>query len=448
MGIHLWEHFSYKKLMKAVLPTILMMVCTSLYNIVDGVFVSNFTTTEAFAGLNLIVPVTMIIGSLGFMLGTGGSALTAMTLGKQNKERANQIFSMIVYFTVIFGAVVSAVVFVFLEPIAKVLGSIGGEVASQEMIDYAVVYGRILLGFEVMFMLQNLFQSFFVVAEKANVGFIVTIIAGLTNVVLDALFIAVFKWGIVGAAVATGISQTVGAVIAIVYFVRKNSSLLRLTKARLEFMPLLKACTNGSSEFLSNIATSVVSILFNIQLLKYAGVNGVAAYGIIMYASFIFNAVFIGYSIGMAPIVGYNFGARNTNELKNIRKKSLIITLIFSIIMVTLTELLAGVMSSIFSHGDAELLELTTHGFRLYGISFALCGFNIFTSGFFTALNDGLVSAIVSFTRTAVLQVACVLIMPIWFELDGIWLSVVVAEVLALCVSFAFLIAKRKKYSY
>ncbi len=449
MAIHLCEHFTYKKLLRAVLPSVLMMVCISIYSIVDGVFVSNFTATDAFAGLNLIMPVTMMIGALGFMLGAGGSALTAMTLGQNKPDRANKIFSMVVGFTAVLGAVTSVIIFVFLEPIAIALGSIGGKVASQAMIDNAVLYGRILLAFEVPFMLQNVFQSFFVVAERSMLSFIITAIAGVTNMALDALFVAGFRWGIVGAAVATGISQTVGAVIPLVYFLRKNKgSLLRLVLAKFELKPLLKACTNGSSELLSNIAMSVVSILFNVQLLKYAGVNGVAAYGVIMYAGFIFAAVFIGYSIGVAPIIGYHYGAENNAELKNVLKKSLILTLLCSLAILTLTELTAGVLSSIFTHGDKALQALTTHGFRLYGISFVLCGFNIFASGFFTALNDGLTSAIVSFSRTAVFQVACVLVLPLWLGLNGIWLSIVVAELLSVCVSIAFLIGKRRKYGY
>ncbi len=449
MSIHLWEHFTYKKLLRSVLPTVFMMVFISIYGVVDGIFVSNFVGKEAFAGLNLIYPVVMIIGSLGFMLGAGGSALAARTLGEKDSERANKIFSMITYFTALLGILVSGVVFLFLEPIAVALGSIGGEVASKEMIDNAILYGRISLGFEVMFMLQNLFQSFFVVAEKAMTSFFVTVAAGVTNMVLDALFIGVFQWGIAGAAIATGISQTVGAAIPLVYFLnKKNGSLLRLTRAKFEVKPILKACTNGSSELLSNVSMSIVSILFNSQLLKYAGVDGVAAYGIIMYAGFIFFAVFIGFSIGVAPIVGYNLGADNKAELKNILRKSLTVILLCSVAIVTLTELFAGALSSIFTHGDDALLTLTTKGFRLYGISFVLCGFNIFTSGFFTALNDGLVSAIVSFSRTAVFQVACVLLLPLWLGLNGVWLSIVLAESLSLCISLFFLLSKKKVYGY
>ncbi len=445
MAIHLSEHFGYKKLMRATLPTIAMMVCISVYSIVDGLFVSNFVGASAFAGCNLIWPVVMIIASLGFMLGAGGSALTAKTLGEGNPERANQIFSMIFYFTVILSVVVSVPVFIFMRPIVELLG---GDKATPAMIEAAVPYGRILIAFVFSYMVQNVFQSFFIVAEKATLGFGVTAIAGVTNMILDWLFIAVFEWGVIGAAVATGLSQVVGAVIPVVYFARRNGSLLRFTKTKLEWAPLFKASTNGSSELLSNIAMSVISILYNMQLLRFAGENGVAAYGVIMCAGFIFCAVFIGYSIGVTPIVGFHFGAKNDRELKSLLKKSLCITAVLSFIMIALTEIFAGVLSGIFVSYDAALRELTTRAFRLYGISFALCGFNIFVSGFFTALNDGLTSAIISFSRTLFFQIAFVLLLPIWWGIDGIWLAVVFAEVFSLIVSVVCFIVQKKKYAY
>ncbi len=445
MQVRLSEHFTYKKLFNAVIPTISMMVCISVYSIVDGFFISNFVGESAFTGVNLIFPVLMIIAALGFMFGAGGSALTAKMLGEGKPERANKIFSMIVYFTGIIGIIVSLLVSIFLEPIAR---SLGGRETTKETIHSAVIYGRILLGFNVMYMVQNVFQSFFVTAEKANMGFWVTAVAGVTNMILDALFIAVFDWGVVGAAFATGISQTVGAIIPVGYFSKKNGSLLRLVKTKLEFAPLLKASTNGSSELLSNIAMSVISMLFNAQLLKFAGESGVAAYGVIMYAGFIFCAIFIGYSIGVAPIVGYHFGAQNHAELKSLLRKSLHITTVFSIAMVALTEIFAGALSNIFVGYNPQLHTLTTKGFRLYGISFGICGFNIFASGFFTALNDGFISALISFSRTIVFQIIFVLLLPVWWGINGVWLSIVVAELCSVAVSLFCFILKRKKYRY
>ncbi len=445
MAIRLSDHFGYKKLIRATIPPILMMVWISVYGVVDGLFVSNIVGTSAFTAINLIMPVLMIIAAFGFMLGAGGSALTAKTLGEGNGERANKIFSMIVCFTAVLGVVVSAIVFVFLEPITRALG---GSETTEETIKNALLYGRIFVAFETFYMLQNLFQSFFIVAEKATLGFIVTALAGLTNILLDALFVAIFGWGLAGAAVATVVSQIVGAGIPVFYFTRKNGSLLRLVWTKLEFLPIFKSCTNGSSELLSNVAMSIVGMLFNWQLLRFSGESGVAAYGVIMYAGFIFCAIFIGYSIGVAPIVGYHFGAENHDELKSLLKRSLNIIAVLSALILLSTEIFAGALSQIFVGNDPALTALTTRGFRIYGVSFALCGFNIFASGFFTALNDGLISALISFSRTLVFPFAFVLSLPIWWELDGVWASIIVAEFFALTVSGACLLSKRKKYRY
>ncbi len=445
MAIRLSEHFSYRKLFKATLPTVLMMVFTSIYSIVDGLFISNFVGVSAFTGINLIMPVLMILSSVGFMLGAGGSALAAKTLGEGDSKRANEIFSLIVYFTVFIGVVISVLTLIFLRPIVNALG--GGN-TSQETLDNAVLYGKILLVFQTMYMVQNVFQSFFVTAERATAGFIVTVAAGCANIVLDALFVAVFKWGLVGAAVATCLSQTVGALVPVFYFARKNGSLLRLTKARLDIRALVKASTNGSSELLTNVAMSVVGILFNTQLLRFAGENGVAAYGVIMYAGFCFCAVFIGFTIGTAPIVGYHFGAKNQSELKSLLRKSMAILALLSGGMVALTEIFAGTLSGIFVGYDPALCALTARGFRLYGISFALCGFNIFASGFFTALNDGLISALISFSRTLVFQILFVLLLPVWWGIDGVWLSIVAAELCSLAVSGICVLFNGRKYGY
>ncbi len=445
MAIHLSDHFGYRKLIKATLPTILMMVFTSVYGIVDGLFVSNIVGTSAFTAINLIMPVLMIIAAFGFMLGAGGSALTAKTLGEGNQRRSNEIFSMVVYFTAILGVVVSVVVFLFLEPITRALG---GEQTSRETIENAVLYGRIFIAFETLYMLQNVFQSFFVAAEKATLGFVVTVVAGCTNILLDALFVAVFRWGIAGAAIATGLSQTVGAAIPLVYFTRKNGGLLRLTWAKLEGLPLWQACLNGSSELLTNIAMSVVGILFNMQLLRFAGENGVAAYGVIMYAGFIFCSIFIGFTIGTAPIVSYHYGAKNDGELKTLLKKALSIIGALSFLILLSTEIFAGVLSKIFVGKDEALTALTARGFRIYGVSFGLCGFNIFASGFFTALNDGLISATISFSRTLIFQAVFVLLFPLIWGIDGVWASIIAAEMVSLSVSALCLILKRKKYRY
>lgn len=442
MAVHLSEHFTYKKLFKAVLPSIFMMIFTSIYSIVDGLFVSNFVGKTAFAALNFVMPVIFALGAIGFMFGAGGSALVAKTLGEGDKEKANKIFSMVVYFNIIVGIVLSIAGVFFIEPVAKLLG------ATKEMLPDCALYGKILIGANFVFMLQNIFQSFFIVAEKPMLGFLITVLAGVTNMVLDATFIVGFKMGLMGAAIATAMSYVVGGIVPIIYFTIKNKSLLRLVKTKFNFKAIGKSVLNGSSELLTNISASVVSVLFNMQLLRFAGENGVAAYGVIMYASFIFSAIFLGYSIGIAPIVGYHYGAENHSELKNLLKKSLIIICITGLVMVGLTEGLANPLSKIFVGYDHELLNMTTIGMRLFSISFLVCGINIFSSSFFTSLNNGIISAIISFARTLLFQVICVLVLPIWLGLTGIWISVVISETLAVIVSIVCLVTNKKKYQY
>lgn len=442
MQVKLSDHFTFKKLLTFTLPSIIMMVVTSVYGVVDGYFVSNYAGKTAFSAVNFIMPFLMILGTVGFMLGAGGSAIISKTLGEGNGNRANGLFSLFVYVTLIAGAILAVLGIVVIRPVAELLGAEG------EMLEGCVVYGRIILIALPAYMIQLEFQSFFVTAEKPRLGLLATVCAGITNIVLDALFVAVFKWGVAGAAIATAISQVVGAVIPLVYFFRNNPSILRLGKAIKDFRALLKACTNGSSELMSNVSMSLVGMLYNVQLLNYAGENGVSAYGVLMYVSMIFNAVFIGYSVGTAPVIGYHFGAENKSELKNILKKSMLIIGIFSVIMVLLSEVLSSPLSMLFVGYDEELFSLTHRGFVIYSFSFLFMGFAIYLSSFFTALSDGLTSALISFLRTLVFQVAAVLLLPRYFDIDGIWFSIVAAEVMAAVVSFIFLFAKKKKYGY
>lgn len=442
MRIQLSDHFTTGKLLRFVAPSIVMMIFTSIYGVVDGLFVSNFVGKTAFAAVNLIFPLLMILGALGFMIGTGGSALVARTLGEGDDGRARRYFSMLVYVTIGGGIFFSVLGLLFLRPIAALLGAQGA------MLEDCVVYGGILLAGQTMFMLQNVFQSFFITAEKPHLGLGVTVAAGLTNIVLDFLFIAVFRWGVAGAALATAASQFVGGGIPLLYFARPNPSLLRLGKTNLDGRALLKACTNGSSELMTNLSSSLVTVLYNFQLMQLAGEDGIAAYGVIMYVNFIFIAIFIGYSIGSAPVVGYHHGAGNSAELKSLFRKSLLLTGTAGVALTVAAEALALPLTRIFVGYDAALLAMTCRGFRLYSLSFLLTGFNIFSSGFFTALNDGLVSAVISFLRTLVFQTAVVLVLPAFMGTDGIWLAIVVAELLALAVSIWFLWRKRGKYRY
>ena len=442
MQIKLSDHFTYKKLLQYCLSPIIMMVFTSIYGVVDGLFVSNFAGKTPFAAINLVMPFIMIFGGIGFMFGTGGSALVAKTLGERQPEKAKRYFTMMVWVTLITGVVISAVGIAFMRPIAEFLG------ADTEMLPYCVVYGRIVIGFNPAFMLQNLFQSFLVTAEKPKLGLWVTVAAGVTNMVLDWLFVGVLHGGVVGAAVATGLSQCVGGVLPLVYFLRPNSSLLRLTRTKLEARPILRACGNGASEVVSNVTASIVGMLYNFQLLKYAGENGVAAYGTLMYVEFVFVAVFIGYSVGSAPIIGFHYGAQNGAELKSLLKKSVLLMGGTGLGMLVTAQLLAQPLARIFVGYDAELLAMTVRGFRIVSLVYLVAGFNIFCSSFFTALNDGAVSAAISFLRTFVFKLTAVLVLPALWELDGIWFASFFADLLAFAVSVVFLFAKRKKYRY
>lgn len=442
MNIKLSEHFSYKKLLKFTLPSIVMMIFTSIYGVVDGFFVSNYVGKTPFAAVNFIMPFLMILGAFGFMFGTGGSALISKTMGEGDGEKANRIFSLLIYVSLACGIVVAVLGIVFLRPIASLLGAEG------KMLDYCVTYGRIILTALPAYFLQFEFQSFFAAAEKPQLGLMVTVAAGVTNMVLDALLVAVFSFGLVGAAVATAMSQLVGGIIPLIYFARKNTSLLRLTKTGLDGKVIAKTCTNGSSELMTNVSMSIVSMLYNTQLMRYAGEDGIAAYGVLMYVNMIFLAAFIGYAVGTAPVIGYHFGAENRLELKSILKKSTVVIGICAVGMLILGELLSYPLAKIFVGYDEGLMELTLQAFKIFSFSFLFAGFSIFGSSFFTALNDGLTSALISFLRTLVFQVAAVLILPLLFEINGIWFSIVAAEIVSAVVTALFIIGKKKKYHY
>lgn len=442
MNIQLSDHFTYRRLIRFVIPSVAMMILTSIYGVVDGLFVSNFVGKTPFAAVNLVIPFTMILGAFGFMLGTGGTALVAKTLGEGRQEEANRIFSMLIYFALGLGILLTIFGIAVLKGIVIKMG------ADDAMLRHCMIYGRIVLLGIPFYMLQNMFQNFLIAAEKPQLGLIVTIAAGVTNMVLDALFIAVLGWGVAGAAAATALGQCVGGLVPFVYFARKNSSKLSLVKTRLMGGALFHACTNGSSELVSNVSMSLVGMLYNLQLMKFAGENGVAAYGVIMYVNFIFIAIFLGYAYGSAPIVAFNYGARRTEELQNVLKKSLKLLLGTGIVLLSIGVLFAGVLSGLFVGYDAQLYAMTVRGLRFYAVSFLLSGFNIYGSSFFTALNNGVVSAAISFLRTVVFEVAAVLILPLFFGLDGVWCAITVAELASILITIGAFSALRRRYQY
>ena len=442
MKIQLSDHFSYSKLIKFTLPTIAMMIFTSIYGVVDGVFVSNCVGSDAFAAVNLIMPIIMILGSVGFMIGTGGSAIVSKTLGEGKKEKANEFFSMLVYLCVVSGVILSVIGIIFTGPIAVLLGA-KGSIAKD-----CVTYGRTVFFMLTGLFLQNAFQSFLVVAEKPKLGLFVTLLAGFTNMFLDFLFVYVLRFGVFGAALATGISQFVGSVIPIIYFAGGKNNVLKLTKCRFNKDIIIKTCINGSSEMVTNMSMSLVNILYNMQLMKYIGTNGVVAYGIIMYVGFIFVGTYMGYAVGSAPVISYHYGAGNKDELKNLFKRSLTIIIVSSVVMTLIAEIIAGYLAGIFVSYDNNLLELTTEAIRIYAVSYLISGVNIFASSFFTALNNGVVSAVISFMRMFVFQIVMILLLPVVLGISGIWTAVIAAEVLSVVISVMFLVKNRKKYSY
>lgn len=435
-------HFGFRRLLKYTVPSIIMMIFTSVYGVVDGFFVSNYTGKTSFAAINFIMPVLMVLGCVGFMFGTGGGAVISKTMGEGDRKKANEIFTFIVIASAVLGTALAVIGMFVLKPLAVLFGADGRLLADS------VFYGKIILAALPFYVLQFEFQCLFATAGKPKLGLFVTAAAGIANMVLDALFVAGLKWGLGGAVAATAISQFLGGIIPVIYFARKNSSLLRFVKFRFDGKVLLKTCTNGSSELMSNISMSVVSMLYNVQLMKYAGENGVAAYGVLMYVSMIFQAVFIGYSVGSAPIIGYNYGAQNHCELKGLLKNGFLFIGICAVFMFAAGELLSKPLSLMFVGYDEELLDMTAHAFSIFSFSFLLSGFSIFGSSYFTALNDGLTSALISFLRTLVFQIAAVLLFPIIFDINGIWFSIVAAEIMSVTVTMLFLILKRKKYGY
>lgn len=441
--IQLSDKFTFRTIFRFTVPSVMMMVFTSIYGVVDGFFVSNFAGKTQFAAVNFIMPVIMMLSCMGFMFGTGGSAIIARYMGEGKEQRADEVFSQNIAASLILGVAVAAAGFAAMPAIAGLFGATG------ELLENSVIYARMLMCSMPFYVLQYEFQALFPTAEKPHMGLMVTVMAGITNMVLDALFCAVFGWGLRGAAAATMISEYIGGGVPLIYFLsKKNSSRLHVHSFRPDMRTLLKVITNGSSELMSNISMSLVGMLFNIQLLKYAGENGVAAYGVIMYVNFIFISIFIGYSVGIAPVFSFKYGAEKYDEMKALLKKSMLITAVTALIMFAAGQLLKDAAAGVFVGYDAELKSFTSHAFKIFSCSFLFSGFSIFGSSFFTALGDGLTSALISFLRTLVFEVAALLILPALLGVDGIWLSVVAAEIISFMTTMAFMAAKRSRYGY
>ena len=440
--IHLSEHFTYSKLLRFTLPSIVMNIFASLYIIADGFFVANFVGKTEFAAVNLIMPILNILGTIGYMFGVGGSALIAKTLGEKNQDQANRLFSLIVLVSGCLGVLMMVFGVIFMPQVATMLGAEG------KLLEDSVLYGRIFILALPAWIWVYEFQLFFVTAEKPKLGLVVTVLAGLSNIAFDALFIIGFHWGLAGAAAASALSQIVGGVFPLIYFMRKNNSLLKLVKPVWDGRALVKSMTNGSSEFMAEAAWSFVAIIYNIQLLKYVGEDGVVIYGLLMYVSLIFAAIFVGYSNGIGSVFSYHYGAQNHGELKNLRKRSLTLIGVASVAMFVLSEALAYPFSTLFLQDAPNLLPDAVHAFRIVSVAYLFTGMAVFGSAFFTALNNGQVSALISFLRTFVFELGAVLLLPLLFGVDGIWYAIVFAELMAAVVGSIFMVALRKKYQY
>ena len=440
--IHLSEHFTYSKLLRFTLPSIVMNIFASLYIIADGFFVANFVGKTEFAAVNLIMPILNILGTIGYMFGVGGSALIAKTLGEKNQDQANRLFSLIVLVSGCLGVLMMVFGVIFMPQVATMLGAEG------KLLEDSVLYGRIFILALPAWIWVYEFQLFFVTAEKPKLGLVVTVLAGLSNIAFDALFIIGFHWGLAGAAAASALSQIVGGVFPLIYFMRKNNSLLKLVKPVWDGRALVKSMTNGSSEFMAEAAWSFVAIIYNIQLLKYAGEDGVVIYGLLMYVSLIFAAIFVGYSNGIGSVFSYHYGAQNHGELKNLRKRSLTLIGVASVAMFVLSEALAHPFSALFLQDAPNLLPDAVHAFRIVSVAYLFTGMAVFGSAFFTALNNGQVSALISFLRTFVFELGAVLLLPLLFGVDGIWYAIVFAELMAAVVGSIFMVALQKKYQY
>lgn len=443
MEIELSGHYGYRRILRSMAPMILMMMVISIYSIVDGWFISNYAGSDAFAGMNLIWPPIALVGALGMMFGTGGSALVSKTFGEGNSARANGIFSMLIVVLIITSVILAAVLYISMPQLARILGS------DDAMLPHAIRYGRILSIALPFYMLQVAFQPFFMVAEKPHFGTALSIGSGVTNIVLDAVFVAGFGWGLTGAAIASSLSLVVGGGVPLLFFSSsRNHTQLRFTEFKFDRRDFFKSCSNGLSEFVSNISFNIIGICYNWQLMRLIGSDGVSAYGIILYLGFIFSAVFIGYNMGISQVISFNYGADNREELKSLLRKSLVIISVAGLALTAGAELSAEWIARVFVGYDEALVELTGHATRVYMLSFLICGFNMFVSAWFTALNNGVVSAVAAFVRTMVLELACIFILPVLFGDEGIWMAVNIAEILTLILSIILILAFRKRYGY
>ena len=436
------RHFTVPALLRFTLPTIGMMIFMSAYVMVDGFFVSNFAGETAFAAVNFTYPIISILGTLGFMFGTGGSAIVAKTRGEGDPDRANREFSLLVYAAAAAGLIFAVIGTIALKPLLMLMGAEGN------LLTQCLRYGRLLAICIPTTILQYLFQELMITAGKPGLAFRVTVASGITNIVLDALLIVGLHMEVLGAAIGTVAGEVVGSVIPLIYFARPNDSALRLGPTRLDWRMLGRTCVNGSSEMVSNIAASLVGIAYNVQLLAYLGEAGVSAYGILEYVAFFTVAILIGFVSGAAPLMSFQYGAQNRVEMQSLFRKCVGIVVVCGLILFALVRVLVDPLAGVFVGYDPDLHALTIHAMLIYSWALLFSGFNMYGSSLFTSLSNGLISAVISFVRTLVFEIGAVLLLPRLFGPDGIWYSGVVAGVAAFILTVAFVLGYAKRYGY
>lgn len=414
-------------LLKFAAPSIVMMVFMSLYTIVDGIFVSRFLGSNALSSLNIVYPVISVAIALSTMLGTGGSAIISKYLGEGKNERAREALTQFVVLTLLLSFVLLILSEMFLTPISRLLGAS----------DVLLADCRLYLGASMLFapacMLQAVFQSFLVTAGRPGLGLLLMTGAGICNMILDYVLIVPCQMGIAGAALATGIGQCIPAVCGLCFFLFTRQD-LRFCRFTFSAKEILDACYNGSSEMVSQLSNAVITFLFNIVMMSLAGEHGVAAITILLYGQFLFNAVYLGFSIGISPVIGFQYGAGDRTKLRKIYRISFLSVAISSVVIVAAAICFSPTIVAIFTK-DQRTFELASVGFRLFAVNFLFSGINITSSGFFTALSNGKVSALISFSRTLVFIVISLLILPRILGITGAWIAIPVAEFLTLLIS-------------
>ena len=419
-----------------------MMLFTSMYGVVDGLYLSHFSGKEAFAAITLIIPLPLLIGAWAYMIGAGGSAVIAKAIASDRQKDANEYFSFLVLISVLGSILLAGIGEIFLEPCAKLLG------ANDEMLPFCMTYGRILIAAVPLYVLQNVFQSFLTVAEHPKIGLAINLVSAFLNMALNFVFIRITNEVVTAVALATVVSQFVGGITPFVFFVRSKSTTLRFGRPHMPMSLLGPVFANGVSEFVSEIFHPLASVMYNYKLMELTGLNGVAAYGVLMNVGFLFGSVFLGFAVGSAPLFTYKYEREDHDELHSLFIKSTISVVLMGFLLYGVACMIEGPFAAEFFGGDELLITMTEEAFALHSLSYMVMGLAVFASAFFTAIHDSRVSFLISFLRTLLFEVLAILLLPMLFDLNGVWAASLTSEVLTLLVTVGLLISKKEKYQY